>query len=258
MMTPDPEKQTGPGRKPRRRHGLGVDGIEALLARQDGRCAICRKPQTDSPGGRLAVDHDHAHCAGKRGCPDCVRGLLCVHCNNLLRSARDERRILLAAADYVRDKPGPRRSAEDMPVTELLSRLIPPPDPRLMPRTGRRDRFFMMMLDAPAAAATVAEAGWMLDNDPQGYQEAIERADKFYGGPGAIDAHLARILPPTPGDPHGRVFLQEVAGERAALGMSSPGLATNPITLGDLNTYLRSKAREASSPPQSPPVGEAG
>ena len=40
-----------------------------------------------------------------------------------------------------------------------------------MPRQGRRDRFFMMCLDAPTAAETVAEAGWMLDNDPQGYRE---------------------------------------------------------------------------------------
>ena len=35
----------------------------------------------------------------------------------------------------------------------------------------------------------------MLDNDPQGYREAIRRADEFYGGPGALDAHLATVLP---------------------------------------------------------------
>ena len=106
----------------------------------------------------------------------------------------------------------PRRSSrrskpsiEDLPVTELLRRLRHDgPDPRLMPRQGRRDRFFMMMLEAPAAAATVAEAGWMLDNDPEGYREAMRRADEFYGGPGALNAHLATILPQAPDDPGGR------------------------------------------------------
>ena len=68
MTTNDPTDRPQP--KPRRRHGLGADGIEALRSRQDGKCAICKKPETDAPGGRLAVDHDHAHCPGKIGCPD--------------------------------------------------------------------------------------------------------------------------------------------------------------------------------------------
>ena len=99
MTTIDPTNQ--PRRKPRRRHGLGADGIEALRSRQDGKCAICKKRETDAPGHRLAVDHDHAHCPKKIGCPKCVRGLLCVNSNNLLRAARDDQRILRAAIEYV-------------------------------------------------------------------------------------------------------------------------------------------------------------
>ena len=83
----------------------------------------------------------------------------------------------------------------------------------------------------------------MLDNDPQGYRDAIGRADEFYGGPGAQDAHLATVLPQAPEDRGGQAFFQEVAAERAKLGMSSPGMPGGEPTLGDINAFLRSKAR---------------
>lgn len=52
-------------------YGLTVDQYEALIAAQDGACAICRQqPET---GKRLAVDHCHA--TGN------VRALLCTYCN---------------------------------------------------------------------------------------------------------------------------------------------------------------------------------
>jgi hypothetical protein len=45
-----------------------------MLARQDARCAICRREC--GTGRALAVDHDHA--TGR------VRGLLCFRCNTAL------------------------------------------------------------------------------------------------------------------------------------------------------------------------------
>jgi hypothetical protein len=84
-----------------RRHGVGKDGIEAILTAQNGGCAICGVLYEDAPGRRLAMDHDHAHCAGKKGCPDCVRGLLCNACNNLLRLSGEDQQRLRAAADYL-------------------------------------------------------------------------------------------------------------------------------------------------------------
>ena len=64
---------SGSRRKPKRaRELLTEDDYAALLAAQDGRCAICRRPPKEG-GRRLSVDHDHATGA--------VRGLLCFRCN---------------------------------------------------------------------------------------------------------------------------------------------------------------------------------
>ncbi len=74
-----------------RTYGLGVTDHDALMALQDGRCAVCRKRQTMQA---LAVDHDHQ--SGK------VRGLLCKGCNKgILGSGFDSARLLFAAAAYL-------------------------------------------------------------------------------------------------------------------------------------------------------------
>ena len=70
-------------------YGLTAEQYEALLAHQDGVCAICNGARRY----RLNVDHDHA--SGK------VRGLLCRRCNKLLRDVRDDKTVLYAAADYL-------------------------------------------------------------------------------------------------------------------------------------------------------------
>lgn len=48
---------------------------DELLAKQEGRCAICKVHESDLPR-RLSVDHDHR--TGE------VRGLLCIKCNTNL------------------------------------------------------------------------------------------------------------------------------------------------------------------------------
>jgi hypothetical protein len=75
--------------------------VDALVAEQGGSCAICGRPYEDRPGYRLSVDHDHRHCAGRVGCPKCIRGLLCNACNNLLRLAQDDPVRLRLAAGYL-------------------------------------------------------------------------------------------------------------------------------------------------------------
>ena len=89
------------GRTPTRRHGLGKSGVDALLASQGGVCAICGVPYEDKPGSRLAMDHDHKHCPGPKGCPVCVRGLLCNRCNNLVRLSAESEDILLKTIAYL-------------------------------------------------------------------------------------------------------------------------------------------------------------
>lgn len=58
---------------------MTADERDALRNLQGGRCAIC-----NTPSDKLAVDHDHRHCAGSEGCRQCVRGLLCYRCNSAL------------------------------------------------------------------------------------------------------------------------------------------------------------------------------
>lgn len=74
----------------RRRYGLSMDEYNAILAAQDGLCAICKGP----PGARrLAVDHDHE--TGE------VRGLLCPNCNRGIGNFRDDPSLLRAAIEYL-------------------------------------------------------------------------------------------------------------------------------------------------------------
>jgi hypothetical protein len=64
---------------------------QALVTRQNGKCAIC---EGTNPGGdRLAVDHDHQ--TGK------VRGLLCHNCNIGLGNFQDSRDALRKAIVYL-------------------------------------------------------------------------------------------------------------------------------------------------------------
>ena len=43
----------------RKKYGVGLDWYEARFAEQDGKCGICRRPQSVFKF-RFAVDHDHA------------------------------------------------------------------------------------------------------------------------------------------------------------------------------------------------------
>jgi hypothetical protein len=78
-----------------KRYGLTIAEYEAMVAAQDGRCAICGC-RPDGPSyhtGRLHVDHDHA--TGRR------RRLLCNGCNVGLGAFRDDPEVLRRAAEYI-------------------------------------------------------------------------------------------------------------------------------------------------------------
>lgn len=72
--------------------GLTPDAYDALAARQQGGCAICRHcPATHQKA--LCVDHDHE--------TGVVRGLLCESCNLAVGKFRDSPDLLRAAAAYL-------------------------------------------------------------------------------------------------------------------------------------------------------------
>lgn len=76
----------------KKKYGITQEDFEALLAAQDGRCAICRG--TESKGnGRMHVDHCH-----KTGQ---IRGILCQACNVTLGKMQESPALLRAAADYL-------------------------------------------------------------------------------------------------------------------------------------------------------------
>lgn len=74
----------------KRRYGMTTADVAAMLAAQNGRCAIC---ETDFETNKFHVDHDHAD--GR------VRGLLCHRCNIHLPFAEDSN-WLRRAHSYLR------------------------------------------------------------------------------------------------------------------------------------------------------------
>lgn len=84
-----------------RKFNIPVEQYRAMLAAQNGCCAICKEPPRD--GGReLAVDHDHSCCPSQESCGKCVRALLCGPCNAALGLMRDSADLLLEAAAYLK------------------------------------------------------------------------------------------------------------------------------------------------------------
>lgn len=81
----------------RENYGIDTDAYEALLASQNGVCALCFKP----PSGRLKshqrlqVDHDHQ--TGE------IRGLLCNECNTAIGRLGDSVAGLQNALRYLTD-----------------------------------------------------------------------------------------------------------------------------------------------------------
>lgn len=75
-----------------RRFGVTEEELDALLARQKNRCAICKSAKPYGSGD-WAIDHDHA--TGQ------VRGLLCSKCNLALGLLGDDPKVIAAALRYV-------------------------------------------------------------------------------------------------------------------------------------------------------------
>ena len=87
----------------RNKYGITVADYDAMLAAQDGGCAICGAKESYTKNGkskRLAVDHCHD--------TGTVRGLLCVNCNRGLGYLEDSTERLQRAIAYVARSKKPR------------------------------------------------------------------------------------------------------------------------------------------------------
>ena len=75
-------------------YGITLEQYNDLLAKQNGQCAICGRPDHDAKSKNLAVDH--CHITRK------VRGLLCGNCNNGLGRFQDDIALLERALAYLK------------------------------------------------------------------------------------------------------------------------------------------------------------
>lgn len=80
-----------------RRFGITLAEYNALLMQQEGKCAICGKPESEMHANgktrSLAVDHDHE--------TDRVRGLLCRRCNTAIGILGDTHETIRRALSYL-------------------------------------------------------------------------------------------------------------------------------------------------------------
>ena len=78
-------------RKRFNRYGFSDADFQALLAKQDGRCAVCQTTETKGIG--WCLDHDHL--------TQRVRGVLCDACNKGLGFLQDDPTVIAAALRYL-------------------------------------------------------------------------------------------------------------------------------------------------------------
>lgn len=103
------------GRHVEKTYGLTPEQYDELYMFQGGKCALCRVA-TGAGKKRLAVDHDHQQAMldghhPDKGCPNCVRGLVCGPCNDVLAHARSMPAYFGRGAAYLQRWPFRRMAA---------------------------------------------------------------------------------------------------------------------------------------------------
>jgi Recombination endonuclease VII len=141
-----------------KRYGISPAEYDALLAKQNGACAICRRHVK----GRLCVDHCHV--------TGMVRGLLCKECNGALGYLKDDQASLVAALAYLgalpRDEPG-SAAQRALAVHDVL-----PP----WPTRRALLTYPLIRCDAAARACGVGEMTSGLISTSRSVPDAVQRA----------------------------------------------------------------------------------
>jgi Autographiviridae endonuclease VII len=102
----------------RSNYGISLEEYVAMLERQGGVCAICKKkPDKGKP---LCVDHCHV--------TGMVRGLLCHKCNSVLAFGNDDPAILQAAITYLQAAHDRDRNMTGRDTPGASGRAMRPPD----------------------------------------------------------------------------------------------------------------------------------
>lgn len=82
----------------KRQFGITIEEYEERFSKQNGKCAICIKSETQNGRwGIISLSVDHCHNSKK------VRGLLCHKCNSGLGYFQDNPERMEAAAMYIRN-----------------------------------------------------------------------------------------------------------------------------------------------------------
>jgi hypothetical protein len=174
----------------KRCYGISPEQHEALLTRQGGACAICRK-RSDEP---LIVDH--CHLTGE------VRGLLCRGCNLGLGFFKDDARLMAAAIAYLaraaaagptpqQDRKEPNMATDETPPDGgqayrlMRQALVVALHRHLESDDGRRNQKLRLIADKLVDKA--------VEGDMQAIKELLDRVD---GKPGAstYGAPQVRVL----------------------------------------------------------------
>lgn len=83
-------------------YSLGLGGLQRLVESQGGLCGACQLPLSATK--RIAVDHDHSCCPGKKSCGKCVRGVLHQKCNLAIGVFEDSPELLRRAITYLESR----------------------------------------------------------------------------------------------------------------------------------------------------------
>lgn len=79
-----------------RHYKLTPEQYNEILKAQNYLCAVCELEKQN-----LCIDHDHSCCPSKISCGKCVRGLVCLGCNNLLGFCADNITTLNKGIQYL-------------------------------------------------------------------------------------------------------------------------------------------------------------